>query len=258
MATVKPFRALRFLISTEDRRSRRRGSSARPMTSSTRPCRTRSTTAARSMSCASNSARPAPTTNPAATGTRGRRKPSRSGFAQDVLAPRRRADSFYLYEQTFDIASGGASRSEVVTRRGIFGAVKLEPFGNGKVFPHEETFGAPKADRLSLMQACAANLSPVFGLIPDEDSALTKLLEQGVKLGAPAVELTEANGVQNRLWAITDETWIAAMAAALEPRNCYIADGHHRYETSCNYRDERRAQDNDPRRARSTATTTTR
>src|SRR5688572_4740794 len=47
--------------------------------------------------------------------------------------------AFYLYEQTFDIASGGASRSKVVKRRGIFGAVKLEPFGTGCVFPHEET-----------------------------------------------------------------------------------------------------------------------
>jgi uncharacterized protein (DUF1015 family) len=169
-------------------------------------------------------------------------------IAQDVLH-RDAQPAYYLYEQTFDIASGGASRSKVVTRRGIFGAVKLEPFGTGQVFPHEETFGAPKADRLSLMQACSANLSPVFGLFPDEDNAMTKLLESGVKLCAPVVELTEANGVQNRLWAIADEAWVAAMGAALEPRNCFIADGHHRYETSCNYRDERRAKDSDPKGA---------
>src|SRR4029077_11150262 len=93
--------------------------------------------------------------------------------------------AFYLYEQTFDIASGGASRSQVVIRRGIFGAVKLEPFGTGCVFPHEETFGAPKADRLSLMRACEANLSPVFGLIPDENAAITSLLKKGVTLKAP-------------------------------------------------------------------------
>ncbi|MEI6235512.1 MAG: DUF1015 domain-containing protein, partial [Planctomycetota bacterium] len=117
------------------------------------------------------------------------------------------ANSFYLYEQTFDIASGGASTSKVVVRRGIFGAVKLEPFGTGCVYPHEETFGAPKADRLSLMQACAANLSPIFGLFPDEDNAISKLLAQGVAMKAPAVELTEANGVVNKLWAIDDPKW---------------------------------------------------
>src|SRR5579862_2495151 len=158
--------------------------------------------------------------------------------------------ALYLYEQTFDIAYGGASHSKVVTRRGIFGAVKLEPFGTGCVYPHEETFGAPKADRLNLMRACAANLSPVFGLFPDEDASVSALLAKGVTLSAPAVELTESSGVINKLWAIDDEKWCAQMSAALAPKNCFIADGHHRYETSCNYRDERRAQDADPSGAR--------
>ena len=165
-------------------------------------------------------------------------------IASNVLTPDAK-ESFYLYEQTFDIASGGASRSEVVVRRGIFGAVKLEPFGTGCVYPHEETFGAPKADRLSLMQACAANLSPVFGLVPDEDSVISKLLEKGVKSKPAAVELTEANGVVNKLWVIDDSAWCKAMSDALASKNCFIADGHHRYETSCNYRDERRATDGD-------------
>ncbi len=155
-------------------------------------------------------------------------------------------DSFYLYEQTFDIASGGASRSKVVTRRGIFGALKLEPFGTGSVFPHEETFGGPKADRLALMQACEANLSPVFGLFPDEDKRISQLLAKGVTLNAPAMELTEASGVVNKLWVIDDPDWIAAMSQALAAKNCFIADGHHRYETSVNYRNERRGTDSDP------------
>ncbi|HYG75607.1 MAG TPA: DUF1015 domain-containing protein [Planctomycetota bacterium] len=154
--------------------------------------------------------------------------------------------AFYLYEQTFDIASGGASRSQVVTRRGIFGACKLEPFGTGCVYPHEETFGGPKADRLALMQACEANLSPVFGLVPDETGTMTELLKKGVSLKKPDVEVKEENGVVNRLWVIDDESWVAAMQENLAGKNLFIADGHHRYETSCNYRNERRAKDNDP------------
>ena len=69
----------------------------------------------------------------------------KSWIAQNILSTEAKP-AFYLYEQTFDIASGGASRSHVVTRRGIFGACKLEPFGTGCVFAHEETFGGPKAD----------------------------------------------------------------------------------------------------------------
>ncbi len=164
---------------------------------------------------------------------------------EGILQPDARP-AFYLYEQTFDIASGGASRSKIVKRRGIFGAVKLEPFGTGCVFPHEETFGGPKADRLNLMRACSANLSPVFGLIPDEDKALSALLEKGAGLKQPDAELTEENGVVNRLWVIDDAAWCAAVSGRLRSRNVYIADGHHRYETSCNYRDERRKADNDP------------
>ena len=164
---------------------------------------------------------------------------------EQVLKPDAKA-AFYLYEQTFDVASGGASRSQILVRRGIFAAIKLEPFGTGCVYPHEETFGAPKADRLSLMQACAANLSPVFGLVPDEDSSITSLLKQGVALKKPDVELHEDNGVIDRLWVIEDAAWCAAMTDRLSAKNVFIADGHHRYETSCNYRDERRKADHDP------------
>ncbi|MCY3024175.1 MAG: DUF1015 domain-containing protein [Planctomycetota bacterium] len=154
--------------------------------------------------------------------------------------------AFYLYEQTFDIASGGASRSQVVVRRGIFGAIKLEPFGTGCVYPHEETFGGPKADRLNLMRACAANMSPVFGLVPDETNVISGLLRVGVTLKAPDMELTQDNGVVERVWVLDDTGWCAALSDHLGTRKVFIADGHHRYETACNYRDERRKADNDP------------
>ncbi|HEY3323273.1 MAG TPA: DUF1015 domain-containing protein [Planctomycetota bacterium] len=162
-----------------------------------------------------------------------------------VLKPEKK-ESFYIYEQTFDIASGGASRSKVVTRRGLLGAIKLEPFGTGCVHPHEETFGAPKADRLALMKACEANFSPVFGLVPDEDEAMTKLLAKGVTLKKADVEFKQDNGIVEKLWVIDDETWCAQMSEQLKPRHVFIADGHHRYETACNYRDERRKAENDP------------
>jgi len=154
--------------------------------------------------------------------------------------------AFYVYEQTFDIARGGASRSKLLTRRGFFGAIKLEPFGTGCVYPHEETFGGPKADRLDLMRACAANVSPVFGLIPDEDNAIAGLLQTAVRLAPPAAQATEDNGVVNKLWVVNDPGWCRKLSAQLGSKNIFIADGHHRYETACNYRNERRQADGDP------------
>jgi len=153
--------------------------------------------------------------------------------------------SFYVYEQTFDIASGGASRSQEVTRRGFFGAIQLEPFGTGCVYAHEETFGGPKADRLSLMRACAANVSPVFGLVPDEASAIAALLRVAAQRPADA-QAIEDNGVLDRLWVASDPDWCGKLAEQLRSRSIFIADGHHRYETFCNYRDERRKADGDP------------
>lgn len=166
-------------------------------------------------------------------------------IAEGVLRRDTKA-AYYVYEQTFDIASGGASQSNVVARRGVFGALKLEPFGSGSVYPHEETFGGPKADRMALMRACKANLSPVFGLVPDEDARLSRALA-AVTVGRNAdMEVIEPNGVQNRLWVVDDPAQCMELGGLLNGRNVFIADGHHRYETCCTYRNERREQANDP------------
>src|ERR1041384_992885 len=84
-------------------------------------------------------------------------------IANDILTQEKR-QAFYIYSQTYDTSAGGAAQNKTLVRRGFFGRVKLEPFGTGSIYPHEETFGGPKADRLQLMRTCKANLSPVFGL----------------------------------------------------------------------------------------------
>jgi uncharacterized protein (DUF1015 family) len=52
------------------------------------------------------------------------------------------------------------------------------------------------------------------------------------------VEATDHLGVRSCLWPMTDETVAARVAGLLGPRPVFIADGHHRYETACTYRDE--------------------
>jgi uncharacterized protein (DUF1015 family) len=139
--------------------------------------------------------------------------------------------AIYVYHQTFDHA--GASR----TRRGFLARCRLERFGEGSVFPHEETMPGPKEDRLRLTRACRANLSPVFGLYPDDDRAIQERLDRAIAGRAP-LESTDHLGVVHRLWPVTDLGVIAAATAAMEPRPLFIADGHHRYETACDYQDE--------------------
>ena len=71
--------------------------------------------------------------------------------------------ALYVYHQMF--ASGG----QTFTRRGFMARVRLERFGEGKIYPHEETMAGPKQDRLLLTRACKANLSQIFGLYPDPE-----------------------------------------------------------------------------------------
>jgi uncharacterized protein (DUF1015 family) len=138
--------------------------------------------------------------------------------------------ALYVYHQTFQHAG------QPVTRRGFMGRVRLERFGEGKIYPHEETHAGPKADRLNLTKACKANLSQIFGLYPDSKNEAQDLLEAAVA-GQTPPEATDHLGVIHRMWPVTDVKVIADVAAIMDQKPLFIADGHHRYETACNYRD---------------------
>jgi len=115
--------------------------------------------------------------------------------------------------------------------------VRLERFGTGNIHPHEETMSGPKQDRLLLTRACRANLSQVFGLYPDTEGEVQELLD-AVVAGQPPLEATDHLGVKSWMWPLTDEPVAAKVAGLMGPKPVFIADGHHRYETACNYRDE--------------------
>ncbi len=129
-------------------------------------------------------------------------------------------------------------------RRGLFCRVQLEDFGpQGTIHPHEQTFSGPKEDRLLLMRATAANLSPVFGLFDDAANDVTKTLFAAIENRPPSAIATlptqdGADTVLSELWAVTDDAVLSAVRQLLRPKHLYIADGHHRYSTSLTYRRE--------------------
>lgn len=153
----------------------------------------------------------------------------RRWIQQGVLI-QEREDALYVYHQVF--TWGG----QTYTRRGFLGRIRLERFGEGKVFPHEQTMSGPKADRLKLLQSCEMNLSPVFGLYPDRENAVQAPLEQAI-LGLTPIEATDHLGVLHRLWPVANRGAIEQARKLLWERPVFIADGHHRYETAINYRD---------------------
>ncbi|MEI8375769.1 MAG: DUF1015 domain-containing protein [Planctomycetota bacterium] len=137
--------------------------------------------------------------------------------------------AIYVYHQEFT--------AEGVTyhRRGFMARLRLSPFGEGQVFPHEETLPGPKVDRLMLMTTTKANLSQIFGLYPDPANEAQTILDDAISRLTPFVA-TDHLGVVSKVWAVTDIGTITAVAAVVEPKPIFIADGHHRYETACEYR----------------------
>lgn len=144
------------------------------------------------------------------------------------------ARALYVYHQEFE------AEGERFVRRGFLARVRLEPFGRGKIFPHEETMSGPKEDRLRLFRACRMNLSPVFGLYPDEGGEVQGQLDETVGRTLP-LEAVDHLGVVSRLWPITNQQVVSAVAGKMGALPVFIADGHHRYETGLRYLEERMA-----------------
>jgi uncharacterized protein (DUF1015 family) len=154
-------------------------------------------------------------------------------WQQEGILKQDSARALYVYHQEFE------AEGRRFTRRGFLARVRLEPFGQGKIFPHEETMPGPKADRLKLFHATGMNLSPVFGLYPDEEGAVQGRLDAAVGRAVP-LEATDHLGVVNWLWPVTDQQVVSAVTGLLGPLPVFIADGHHRYETGLRYLDDRR------------------
>ena len=144
-------------------------------------------------------------------------------------------EALYLYEQRFTVAGAAHRRVSLLAR------VRLEPWEARVVLPHERTLSKPKADRLRLMHACAANLSPIMALYDDPAGELRSHFES-LLASPPRVAFSDEAGEGHRLWLARDARLLTATADFFEPRQLYIADGHHRYETALTYRDEVAAQ----------------
>jgi len=150
-----------------------------------------------------------------------------SWLAQGILK-RDPVAALYPLEQSFWAPDG-----RNLKRRGVMAAVRLHEFNAGIIVPHEKTLVAPKADRLEILKAVKANLSPIFGLYRDEAGATARALDAAC--AEPAAEATSDDGVHHRLWRCEDPGAIRALQELIAPRRIFIADGHHRYETALVY-----------------------
>jgi uncharacterized protein (DUF1015 family) len=142
--------------------------------------------------------------------------------------------SLYLYQQGF------LHQGTLYRRLSLLARVHLEPWARGIILPHEHTLSQPKSDRLRLLDACAANFSPIMALYEDPKRQLQELFGEVIR-AQPALDFKDEVGEEHRLWQITTSDLTADIAEFFRDRQLYIADGHHRYETCLNYRDQQTA-----------------
>jgi len=146
--------------------------------------------------------------------------------------------ALYVLHQVFTLPNG-----ETYTRKGFTAAFEIVTFDEGIVLPHERTLSGPKVDRLKLSRATETYFGHIFMLYPDRENRVNAILDAAIAGKEPYIvrELFESD-VEQRFWIITDAEVIARVQQEMAPKkNLIIADGHHRYETAINFRDEMRS-----------------
>ena len=152
-------------------------------------------------------------------------------WESDAILTRSGEDTIYLTSHSYDPGDGNGTR----IRWGFVALVKIEEEGSGVILPHERTFSAHKDDRLKLLKACSTQLSQVFGLYDDSgDRMLDELRKFSNTL--PEISFTFKDGTEHKMWCITDIDAIKKVAISMKDKSIFIADGHHRYETSRDFR----------------------
>jgi len=145
--------------------------------------------------------------------------------------------SLYQYIQRFQSPSGGAE----LERRGFIALGKIEDYSARIVHRHEQTLAKPKADRLELLRATRAHFGQLFMLYSDPaaeiDGALSANPATDMGIG---IEVRDEYEVLHQFRRVSDPALIELVCGKMRDQKLIIADGHHRYETAMNYRNERR------------------
>ncbi|MCK4844769.1 MAG: DUF1015 domain-containing protein [Candidatus Heimdallarchaeota archaeon] len=141
--------------------------------------------------------------------------------------------AIYVYYQEYELFG------QKFIRKGFIGALRLHPFEENIVLPHERTHKGPKIDRLDMLKATVHNLETGFILYSDPEKKTISIFDEMTK-SEPIIKTIDSLGVLNKLWKLTDKQKILVIQSVFENQQLVIADGHHRYETACTYRDMRR------------------
>ena len=142
--------------------------------------------------------------------------------------------TIYFYSQQYII------RGEKKTRLGFISLLKLGDEKESVVFGHENTHTAAKIDRLKLVKQVKANLSPIFVIFLDKKRIIQRIFQNYIPSQKAFIEVVDDEKTVHKLWRVDAPDALKTIESSMNGENMFIADGHHRYEVSCTYRDSLR------------------
>jgi uncharacterized protein (DUF1015 family) len=135
--------------------------------------------------------------------------------------------AIYFYNQQYNL------KGEKKTRLGFISLLHLD----SKIFGHERTHLEAKEDRLKLIRATKANLSPIFVIFSDHKRVIQSTLKY-LQDKKPFIDILDDDKVAHKLWRIDSPDILEKIQQKMKAEDIFIADGHHRYEVACSYREE--------------------
>jgi len=139
----------------------------------------------------------------------------------------------YRYHQVFAEPVTGRA----LIRKMVLCAIRLEPWTEPLIRPHEATPPAAVAAALAAVRATRSVSAPVFAGYRDAATEVERLFRK-VDSERPTLEATTADHTVHRLWRVHSAELIGALRHHFAPKKLTVLDGHDRYEALLAYRDE--------------------
>ena len=140
--------------------------------------------------------------------------------------------AIYIHDHYFRV------KGKEMKRRGLIVRIRLEDWEKNIVRPHENTIAAARTDRLNLLWALQINTSPILSMYQDPGQKLAAILNQQ-ETQKPDIDTRVPEGERHVVRAVTDPAVLSKISAHFKDLPVYIADGHHRYTSALNFRNEK-------------------
>jgi uncharacterized protein (DUF1015 family) len=137
----------------------------------------------------------------------------------------------YRYHQVF------AGPGRTFTRKNLILAVRLTPWSDGAVRPHEATLPAGRDRALAAIRANAGHVEPVIFGFRDPPNEVERMLRKA-ESARPTLEVTTPDGTIHRLWRVQDAEVLGKLRHDFAPKNLHVLDGHDLYEAMLAYSEE--------------------